>query len=215
MWIPPSPTLGDVVYGDAISNARFPAPQTLTLLNRLTINLRSPMNVTDLSRHVDAAHATVRERLTDLTESLLLWPCHREQGLMPKLNAQTKWYFTDPLPARLASLRGYGQEPDPSRLTERQLGLTLARRLGDATTTAAVGGYDAVLYYRSGTGAEIDFVGRGLVPCAYESKYVDDERFGRMEQTFEATSWTVVVTTITRGVDGGSCAALKSAGRLR
>ena len=99
--------LWDVVYGDAISKARLSATQTLTLLSKLVVNLCSPLNVAGLARDVDVSQGTARERLADLTESFLLWPCHQEQGLLPKLNAQSKWYFTDPLLARLASLRGF------------------------------------------------------------------------------------------------------------
>jgi predicted AAA+ superfamily ATPase len=187
-------TMWDVVYGDAITGARFSAPQTVAMLARLSGNLCSPLNVADLARDVDAAHSTARDRLSNLAESFLTWPCHREQGLMPKLNAQTKWYFTDPVLARLAALRGHGGEPDLTQLSEQQLGLAFLRAL-DATAIGAIDDHDALLYYRSPTGSEIDFVGRRLGSMAIESKYVDDDRWGRIRQTFRASPWSGIVAS--------------------
>jgi predicted AAA+ superfamily ATPase len=187
-------TMWDVVYGDAITGARLSAPQTATLLSRLTASLCSPLNMSGLARDIDVAHTTAKERLSNLAESFLTWPCHREQGLTPKLNAQTKWYFTDPVLARLAALRGRGAEPDLTHLNEQQLGLALLRAL-DATAIGAIDDHDALLYYRSSTGSEIDFVGRRLGSIAIESKYVDDGRWGRTEQTFKATPWSGIVAS--------------------
>jgi uncharacterized protein len=184
----------DVVYGDAITGARFSAPQTATLLSRLSRGLCSPLNVSDLAREVDTSFDTTKERLADLAESFLTWPCHREQGLRPKLNAQTKWYFTDPVLARLASLRGYGHEPDLTQLSQQQLGLALLRSL-DATAVGAVADHDELLYRRNSTGSEIDFVGRRLGGVAVESKYVDDDRWGRTAQIFRSSPWRGIVAS--------------------
>lgn len=184
----------DIVYGGAINAERFSAPQTLTMLAELATNLCSPLNVSDLARDVDAGFAAVKTRLADLAESFLLWPCHREQGLLPKLNAQTKWYFTDPVLARLGALRGHGREPDLTQLSEQQLGLALLRAL-DATAVGTVDEYSSLMYYRHSTGTEIDFVGRGLGKAAAESKYTDDDRWGRTRQTFAATPWHGIVAS--------------------
>jgi predicted AAA+ superfamily ATPase len=148
----------------------------------------SPLNVSDLARDVDAAFSTVKTRLSDLAESFMLWPCHREQGLMPKLNAQTKRYFSDPVLARLATVRGHGREPELTQLNEQQLGLSLLRAL-DVIGTGTVDEYSSLMYYRSKTGSEIDFAGRGLGRAAVESKYVDDDRWGGTRQTFASTPW--------------------------
>lgn len=178
----------DVIYGGAINTERFSAPQTVTMLSGLTKNLCSPLNVSDLARDVDAGYTVVKSRLADLAETFFLWPCHREQGMLPKLNAQSKWYFTDPVIARLASIRGHGREPDLSQLSEQQVGVALLRAL-DATASVSVDDYSALLYYRHSTGSEIDFVGRGLGHVAVESKYADDDTSGRASQTFRATPW--------------------------
>ena len=186
-------TLWDIVYGKAITGARFSATQTGAMLVRLARNLCSPLNVAQLAGEVDAARATAADRLADLTESFLIWPCHREQGLAPRLAAQTKWYFTDPVLARLAALRGIGNEPDLTQLTQQQLGIALLRNL-DAAGAADIADFDDVLHHRSRTGAEIDFVGRRLDGVALESKYVD-ARWGREAQTLAASPWQGVIAT--------------------
>jgi hypothetical protein len=47
----------------------------------------------------------------------------------------------------------------------------------------------------SSTGAEIDFAGRGLGSAAVESKYVDDDQWGRVRQGFAATPWRGIVAS--------------------
>ncbi len=185
--------LWDVVYGKAITGTRFSATQTAALLDRLARNLCSPLNVSRLADDIDAARATVADRLADLAESFLVWPCHREQGLAPRLAAQTKWYFTDPVLARLAALRGLGREPDLTQLSEQQLGMVLLRNL-DAAGSGDVTDYAELLHYRSSTGTEIDFVGRRMGEIAVESKYVDD-RWAREAQTLAASGWHGVIAT--------------------
>jgi hypothetical protein len=51
------------------------------------------------------------------------------------------------------------------------------------------------MYFRHTTGSEIDFVGHGLGRVAVESKYVDDDRWGRTRQTFQATPWHGIVAS--------------------
>lgn len=184
----------DVIYGGAINAERFSSPQTATILASLTKNLCSPLNVADLARDVDAGHAVVKSRLADLAETFLTWPCHREQAMLPKLNAQSKWYFTDPAIARLAAIRGYGREPDLTQLNEQQVGLALLRAL-DATATGSVDEYSSLLYYRHSSGSEIDFVGRDLGQVAVEAKYVDDDQWGRIRQTLQAAGRDGVIAS--------------------
>lgn len=189
-----SQALWDVVYGGAINAERFSAPQTLTMMASLSANMCSPLNVSDLARDVDSTFAIVKGRLADLAESFFLWPCHRDQGLLPKLNAQTKWYFSDPVLARLAAGRGYGREPDLTQLSEQQVGLALLRSL-DAAAPGSVDEYSSLMYFRHTTGTEIDFVGRGLGHAAVGSKYVDDGKWGRTRQVFQNTPWHGIVAS--------------------
>jgi len=184
----------DVIYGGAINAERFSAPQTLAMLSSLAVGLCSPLNVSDLARDMDAAYASAKARLADLAVSFMLWPCHREQGLLPKLTAQTKWYFTDPVLTRIGTARGYGREPDLTQLSEQQLGLAVLRAM-DSAAPGAVDEYSSLMYYRSSTGTEIDFVGRGLGSAAVESKYVDGDQWGRVRQGFTATPWHGIVAS--------------------
>lgn len=186
-------TLWDVVFGDAITGDRFAATQTIAMLGHLSANLASPLNVSHLARELDVTPTTVTARLADLSEHYLAWPCHLEQGLSPRLGAQSKWYFTDPLLARLAALRGSVREPELSRLSEQQVGLALVRNL-DAHRDGDITDWGHVLHHRTRTRAEIDFVGRAFARVAVESKYVDD-RWGRDLQTLRASPWWGVVAT--------------------
>lgn len=194
--------LWDVIHGDAITSARFAATQTLTLLSRLATNLCSPLNVADLARDLGTAQPTASERLTDLADHFLIWPCFRSEGsaetLHPRVAAQRKWYFVDPLLARLTAVRGVGAEPDLTKLSQQQVGVALLRSIG-AVDAVSLADYDAVLHYRSATQAEIDFVGPRFGDIAVESKYVDD-RWGRELQTISHSPWFGIVATRS-GVD--------------
>ncbi|HLI15259.1 MAG TPA: hypothetical protein VKV23_04305 [Acidimicrobiales bacterium] len=81
-----------------------------------------------------------------------------------------KLYFIDPLHARLAHLRRTEVEPpDYPMLTERQLGTARLRAHG-REAPGSLKEADAVLYYRSATGREVDFVGHWLSELPYEGK---------------------------------------------
>ncbi len=100
------------------------------MLKRLTRSLSSPLAVESLRQDmgVGSPH-TAKARLQDMVFAYLAWPCHQRDGAGPKLSAQSKYYFIDPLMARLAPLRSEGTfaEADPSAVNEQQLGLELIR----------------------------------------------------------------------------------------
>jgi predicted AAA+ superfamily ATPase len=196
--------LWDVVHGDAISSARFAATQTQALLSGLARGLCNPLNVANLARDLAVTPVTAGERLADLADHFLIWPCYkvadghrRDHGpgppLVPWVAAQRKWYFTDPLLARLASLRSGEQDLDLTLLSEQQIGLCLLRNVG-AEDAISLADFDSVLYYRSATDSEIDFVGSSLGEIAVESKYVDD-RWIRALQTIHASPWFGIVAS--------------------
>jgi uncharacterized protein len=88
------------------------------------------------------------------------------------MRAQSKLYFMDPFMATLAHRRNQVFNlPDASRLSEQQLGLTLARCL-TARDPARFTEGTQVLFERTSADAEIDFVGPDLT-VPFESKYVD------------------------------------------
>ena len=125
----------------------------------------------------------------ELREAFVVWPCCREDSLRPKLRAQPKLYFTDPIYARLAPDAGY----DLPRLSQQQLGMALLRANERAMPGSFVG-FDRVLHHRTATRKEIDFVGPDFGGIAVESKYVDG-RWRRDALTLKASRWRGIVAT--------------------
>lgn len=183
-----------VVYGDAILRQRFSATQTQGLLAALARNLASPLNVNGLAAELSAGRDAVAARLEELATGYLIWPCHLSDRGTPKLRAQSKRYFTDPLLARLAAARRPGAAaPDLTKLSEQQVGMALLRQ----ATRQDPGSYprfEHVLYYRTATRSEIDFVSGGRSAVPVESKYVDGP-WRRDAQTLRAAFGRGIVAT--------------------
>jgi predicted AAA+ superfamily ATPase len=135
--------LFDVVHRDAFAGATLSETGTTALLSRLCENLCSPVNVSSVARDIGMNNETVARRLHDLIGAYLLLPVHQNDDMRPRLQAQSKQYFIDPLMARLAHLRNARHRPpDLTRLTEQQLAVAIARRLEHRSpgTYAAVTG---------------------------------------------------------------------------
>jgi hypothetical protein len=166
--------LWDVVLGDAIRAAPMSETDVAALLDRLTQNLCSPINASRISRDVGLpGHQATINRIEDLIRAFLAWRCHRNRDGRPNTAAQRKLYFVDPLIAQLAHRRNPGfPAPDASKLTQQQIGLALARAVSLHAPAAFVQ-TDRVMYERTDTGAEIDFVGPDL-EIPFECKYTDD-----------------------------------------
>lgn len=178
-------TLWDVIQGDAFHGSGLTPTQTQTILRSITASLGSLFSVQALASAIDVAHATAESRLDALRRGFLTFPVHREQGLAPRPQAQTKWYFTDPRLAQLASEFGAGSPADMTALSEQQIAVALLRRLEEESPGAAIR-HDSLLYYRSRTRAEIDFVSPMFPETCVESKFVD-RGWGRAFQTIEAS----------------------------
>lgn len=177
--------LWDVVIGDAIRATRMAEATVAALLARLVENLCSPINATRIATDVGlAGHRATAERIDDLVSAFLAWRCYQMRDARPYTAAQSKLYFVDPLIAQLPARRGRQiQDPDPSRLTEQQIGLALSRAADSLEPTSFVEA-NVVMHERTATGAEIDFVGPELgVPV--ECKYTDG-RWRREAQTMRA-----------------------------
>lgn len=177
--------LWDVIHGDAFGDARLTHTQTQAILRRLTASISSLLSARAVARDADISDRTARKRLDALRRAFVAFPVHREQGLAPKPRSQSKWYFTDPALSRLAAERGAGSPPDRTALAEQQLALALLRRLEAETPGAAIH-HDRLLYYRSSSGAEIDFMAQDFAGTCVESKYVDD-RWGQAFKTVAAS----------------------------
>lgn len=197
-------TLFEIVHGDALARANLAPTQTVATLRAVSRSLSSTLDVASVATDADVAPATAKSRLEDLRRSFLSHPVHREQGLAAKPRSQAKWYFTDPLLATLAATRGAGAAPDPTVLSEQQIALALLRSLEAESPTAALR-HDQLLYYRSSTRAEIDFVAAAFDGVCIESKFVD-RAWGRAFQTIESSPYRFGVVATHSGVqqhDGG------------
>jgi predicted AAA+ superfamily ATPase len=196
--------LWDVIHGDAFQGAGLTHTQTQTILRSLSSSLSSLFSVQGLASAVGVAFATAESRLDALRRAFVAFPVHREQGLAPKPQSQSKWYFTDPRLARLAADLGAGSPPNDTVLSEQQMALALLRALERESPGAAIR-HDRLLYYRSGTGAEIDFVSPSFSSSCVESKFVD-RGWGRAFQTIGASGRTVGIVATRSGLrehDGG------------
>lgn len=196
--------LWDVIHGDAFSDAKLTHTQTQTILRRLTASLSSLLSVRAVAEKADMSRDTAARRLNALRRSFIAFPVHREQGLAPRPRSQSKWYFSDPVLARLASTRGAGQPPDLAAISEQQLALAILRALERQEAGAAVH-HDRLLYYRSRTRAEIDFVSPDFPNLCIESRFVD-RGWGRAFQTIEASGRPTGVVATRSGLerhDGG------------
>jgi predicted AAA+ superfamily ATPase len=196
--------LWDIIHGDAFEGSGLTPTQTQTILRSITRSLSSLYSVQGLATDVGVAYATAEARLDALRRAFLAFPVHREQGLAPKTRSQSKWYFTDPRLSRLAAELGAGSPPDMAAVSEQQIAVALLRALEEERSGAAVR-HDTLLYYRSGTRAEIDFVSPAFSQTCVESKFVD-RGWGRAFQTIEASGrQTGIVATRsgTKRHDGG------------
>ena len=168
--------LWDVVLGDAIRATDMAEAAVLALLQRLVGNLCSPVNASRIARDIGlSGHQAALNRIEELVRAFLAWHCYRIRDERPNPAAQRKLYFVDPLIARLAHLRNPSfPAPETSALTEQQIGLALARAVSPESPTAFV--HTArVMYERTATGAEIDFVGPEL-EIPFECKYTETSR---------------------------------------
>ena len=196
-----------VISGDAFHRARLSDLQTTEMLRRIARGLGSPINTARLAREISVSPSTAQRRTDDLRESFVVWPVYREDGLRPRLRAQEKVYFTDPVYARIGE--GDAHAIDETALSEQQLAMALLRNsLRDGHSTHM--DFDRVLYYRSATDAEIDFVGPGFGGLAIESKYVDGRWRRTAGRTLAASPWRGLVATRTEmdldGSDDGVAA---------
>lgn len=186
--------VADVIRGDAFRTTAMSEVEIAAFLDRLAKNLASPINASEVARDTGLAdNEAVETRIGSLVLSFMAWRCYRAKRGLPNPDAQRKVYFVDPLIARLAHLRdGRYSDPDPSLLTEQQVGLALTRALAGDAPDAFVEASN-VMYHRTGGDAEIDFVGERLgVP--FECKYVD-RPWKRQAQTMRAEEGRGVMVT--------------------
>jgi len=194
-----SDALLDVIQGDAFEGSGLTHTQTQAILRCIASSVSSLFSVQGAATDSGLHHSTLESRLDSLRRAFIAFPVHREQGLAPKERAQSKWYFTDPRLARLASDFGAGPAPDVTALSEQQLAVALLRSLEDEWPGAAMR-HDRLLYYRSSTGAEIDFVSALFPATCVESKFVD-RGWGRAFQTIVGSGRSAGVVATRSGLN--------------
>jgi predicted AAA+ superfamily ATPase len=193
--------LWHVVVGDALRNTTMSETEVAVLLNRLVQNLCAPINASTMASDVGLRDGDrVNDRIGDLVTNFLAWRCYRARRGLPNPAAQRKLYFTDPLIAQLAHRRNARfPEPDITKLHEQQIGVCLNRAVARRQPSAFVEA-DRVMYERTETDSEIDFVGAELdVP--FECKYTD-ATWRREAQTMKARYGRGVIITRTPLVIG-------------
>jgi predicted AAA+ superfamily ATPase len=187
--------LWDVTAGEALRGAATTPVQVQAMLARLTRSLTTPLSIESLREDmaVDSPH-TAKARLQDLVFAYLAWPCHQREGNSPKLSARSKYYFVDPLMARLAAIRGSEAivEADASAIVEQQLGLELLRSL-EREQPGAYAHFSDVMYQRTSS-KEVDFCGPRFGRSGFEGKYVDS-RWKRESLTLRAAFGAGVLVT--------------------
>jgi hypothetical protein len=189
-------SLLDVIHGDAFRASEWSRTQTTAFLRRLAKGLGSPANHAAIAQEIGTSASTASRRIANLQEAFVVWPAHQEHGLQPNLKAQAKLYFTDPIYTRLTA--GVIPEPhlDLTVLSEQQLGMALVRNL-EREQPGSYMEFDRVLYHRTPTRKEIDFVGPEFGGMAIESKYIDGRWRGEA-QTLAASRWRGVIATRTQ-----------------
>lgn len=173
--------LWDVLQADLRTLGMTRPEHGLRLLERVATSLTGPLVLRALGEELAVSHTTAGAWLGALADAYLLLFLFQESGGVPDIRRQRKVYPVDPFLAHLPARRAPGAaEPEPSRLAEAALAAALFRAVeGDAVDR--FGEPEHLFYYRSASGAEVDFVvpaldsGSGQERPTYvaEAKYVD------------------------------------------
>ncbi len=174
--VPPAFTrdLWDVVRGEAFRTLQMTGPEAIAVLARLTRSLTGTINLTDMARDLDLRdHERTDARIKALAQAFLGFRIYKDNDGVPHINAQRKFYFSDPLLARLAhAIDSAYPDPDESVVTEQQIGMALSRAIERERPGAFIEGTEVRFARNDKSGAEVDFIGARL-GTGVEAKYVD------------------------------------------
>ncbi len=168
--------LWDVARGEAVTSG-VGEPVFGALLSGLADRVSSLTAIDGFANELGLSRDALRGRLDALIGSFLVWHSPRadEAGRVDR-RKQGKFYFLDPLVARLPELVHGKGRPDISKLSEQQLGVALLQWC-EAARRGSIRSDEWVTHHR-GRSSEIDFVGRcpdTLAPMTpLEAKYVSD-----------------------------------------
>ena len=170
-------SLWNILVGDVLHVGSMSDRDVKAFLQRLVAGIGSPLSVASIAKSLNiGARNTIDGRIDRLCASFYAWRASAtHDGITAVAGGQSKLYFTDPLIARLPSLRDRSvAPPDVTRLSEQQLGMCLLRVIA-RTDPLIILDEAAVLVRRNpNTGSEIDFVG-ALIDTPIESKYVSQK----------------------------------------
>jgi predicted AAA+ superfamily ATPase len=172
--------LWDVVHSDLRALGMSRPEHGLRLLERVASSLTGTLVLRALGEELDVTHTTAGDWLNALADAYLVLLLFQESDGVPDVRKQRKVYPVDPLLARLPARRAPGAyDPEPSRLAEAALASSIFRAV-EGDVVDRFGHPDRVFFYRSQSGAEVDFIvppagraGARPLPLAVESKYVD------------------------------------------
>lgn len=166
--------LWNVIRGEAYRSMRTSPPEALAFIDRLARSLSGPINLSDLARDVGFTdNEQADARISQLVNAFLGFRCYKDDDGRPNVRAQRKFYFTDPLLARLPRLLdSSAMGPDVSSVSEQQMALALHRAIEREVSGAFIEMAEVRYWVNPNSKTEIDFVGARL-GRGVESKYVD------------------------------------------
>jgi predicted AAA+ superfamily ATPase len=169
--------LWDVAQADLRALGVSRPELAIRLLERIIVGMTSPLSMRSLAESLEVTHVTISSWLNALADAYTVLFLFQEHAGLPDLRKQRKLYPLDPFLAQLPSRLSMGAyEPDQTRLAEAALAAAIFRSVeGDVVDRFGQPG--RVYFYRSGKGAEVDFV-VPAGPYAAEAKYIDRASVG-------------------------------------
>jgi uncharacterized protein len=186
----------NVIYRDAFANGSLSESQTISLVDRLWVSLSTPVNVQSISDDTMISYDIVGRHIGYLQSAYLAWSCPQkaDDHWVAKPKAPDKIYAIDPLIARMGHLRtSKRNDIDVTELVEMQIGLALRRAV--ASSGRAWTEEEPVLYVRTPSRGEIDFVSEALNGVALEGKYTQGGGWRRDARGVRASSFNGILTT--------------------
>ena len=186
----------NVVFKDTFATSRLSVTTSMALLARIAEGMGAPANLSAIAGDVGITQDVVTRHVGYLSNAYLLWHCPQKADgtWTARRRAQDKLYAIDPLVGRLPHLRNTAhRDPDPTIITEMQVGMSVHRAAYAAGTPWAD---DQFLFYvRTPTRKEIDFVGDPLAGVALEGKYTEGGGWNRAAATVNGSAWDGILLT--------------------
>ena len=168
--------LWDVVRGDAITSG-MNEDILGAVIDGIGVRLTSPTSILGFAEEVGVARETLTKRIEALASSFLVWRSPRaDNSGRADLRKQGKYYFLDPMIAKLPQLVNGRSQVDITRMNEQQLGVALLQ-WNERVRPGSIRSGEWITHYRNDK-SEVDFVGRcadlGTPMTPVEGKYVSD-----------------------------------------